>query len=127
MSDLTKDHIYYLKDLLSTCDVKSLVITKKESAYFKRILKEAEINIATTFQPPPSTEIHFNDPGDNYSFAFQDKAPFESKMTVAIKRQNLNSTLVELKYEAENKPHYSGKFEFHYSNKGYYEEIILGR
>ena len=127
LSDLTKDHMYYLKDLLSTCDVKALVITKKKSAYFKRILKEADINITTTFQPPPSTEIHFNDPGDNYSFAFQDEAPFESKMTVAIKRQNLNSTLVELKYEAENKQHYSGKFEFHYSNKGYYEEIILGR
>ena len=124
LTDLKADHMRYLKDILENSIVRQLIIPKKETAYFKRLIKESHSSISSSQVSSANITFNLKEKKGEYLFSLQDNNAVSS-LEFSLNRNTHNDTQLNLHYYQKNGPVTSHKLTLFYSNQNTLLEFPL--
>ena len=123
LPDIRAEHIKALENVLRNCTVKEIIIFRKPTAYFKRIVQEHDSSHLVKISSQHHLVKSFNIDKKSYSISFADSAPGQNSVSLELNREILSKTHLKAFIFSVDKKPLEKEFSFSYSNNGYLERF----
>ena len=116
LPDIRADHIRELDPILKHSHLKEIIIFRKPTAYFKRLLKENNKTHLDKIREKHPLIEKFNYTQNSYEIEISDTAPGINKININLSRASLGKSKIRIQSASKQKT-----YTFPYSNIGYHE------